>query len=63
MGNTTPDTDEFNRRLTEWLIEYNFRRPHQALGYSTPINFIYKRFAVPSVYRCAGLIHFLDEPN
>jgi transposase InsO family protein len=43
MGNMTPDPSEFNRRLTEWLVEYNFTRPHQALGYSTPINFIYKR--------------------
>ncbi|MBU6390600.1 transposase, partial [Patescibacteria group bacterium] len=26
----------FNRKLTEWLIEYNFVRPHQTLGYQTP---------------------------
>lgn len=42
MGNMVSDAPEFNRRLTEWLIEYNFRRPHQALGYMSPINFIYK---------------------
>jgi transposase InsO family protein len=42
LGNMTDDCAEFNRRLTEWLVEYNFRRPHQTLGYMSPINFIYK---------------------
>jgi putative transposase len=42
MGNMVIDPVEFNRRLTEWLVEYNFRRPHQSLGYMSPINFIYK---------------------
>ena len=42
LGNMTLDTDRFNRNLTEWLIEYNFRRPHATLGYVSPINFIYK---------------------
>jgi transposase InsO family protein len=28
---------EFNQSLTEWLVEYNFKRPHQALGYMPPI--------------------------
>jgi len=37
LGNFTPNTDLFNQKLTEWLIEYNFYRPHQALGYRTPI--------------------------
>lgn len=39
MGNLTPDAEIFNRNLTEWLVEYNFKRPHQTLGYVPPINF------------------------
>ena len=38
----TADVREFNRRLTEWLVEYNFRRPRQALAYLPPINFTFK---------------------
>lgn len=50
MGNMTTDTVEFNRRLTEWLVEYNFRRPHQTLGYMSPINFIYKHHHLLPMY-------------
>ena len=39
FGNFTTDIDKFNQNLTEWLIEYNFRRPHETLAYATPINF------------------------
>lgn len=42
LGNMTNDTIVFNRNLTEWLVEYNFRRPHQSLGYVPPMNFSYK---------------------
>jgi transposase InsO family protein len=50
MGNMTTDPVEFNRRLTEWLVEYNFHRPHQTLGYMSPINFIYKHERLLPMY-------------
>jgi transposase InsO family protein len=39
FGNYTSDVAVFNRRLTEWLVEYNAIRPHQSLGYKTPLAF------------------------
>jgi transposase InsO family protein len=42
LGNFTSDTVRFNQRLTEWLVEYSFVRPHQALGYLTPWEFYEK---------------------
>lgn len=37
MGNLSSDCEAVNRRLLDWLVEYNFKRPHQALGYLTPV--------------------------
>ena len=39
LGHLTSDCAIFNQNLTEWLIEYNYYRPHQSLGYQTPIEF------------------------
>lgn len=39
QGNFHPDPAIFNPKLTEWLVEYNSVRPHQALGYQTPLAF------------------------
>jgi transposase InsO family protein len=50
LGNLTYDVDVFNTRLTEWLIEYNFHRPHQSLDYMPPINFHYKYHKVLPMY-------------
>jgi transposase InsO family protein len=43
--NLSLDPEELNPRLTEWLIEYNFNRPHQSLGYLAPIEYIEKELA------------------
>ena len=50
MGNMTEDIDLFNRNLTDWLIEYNFNRPHQTLNYLTPIEFTQKYAKVSKMY-------------
>jgi len=39
-GNFNPDCKKFNQNLTNWLIEYNFIRPHENLAYQTPIEYI-----------------------
>ena len=31
---------DFNNALTEWLIEYNYHRPHQALDYKSPLVYL-----------------------
>ena len=43
--NLSLDPEELNPRLTEWLIEYNFNRPHQSLTYVNPIEYIEKELA------------------
>jgi transposase InsO family protein len=50
LGNMALDTELVNRRMTEWLIEYNFRRPHYALNNMPPINFSFKYHKVLPMY-------------
>ena len=38
--NGIEDIQEFNKELTDWLVEYNSVRPHQALDYLTPLEYI-----------------------
>ena len=35
---------EANLDLTQWLIEYNFNRPHQSLDYLTPIEYAHLHY-------------------
>ena len=39
QGNWTADVEEFNRKLTQWLLKYNCYRPHQSLNYLTPFEY------------------------
>ena len=50
LGNFNPDPVQFNKELTECLIEYVFIRPHQALGYDTPWQFYQKTNKVLPMY-------------
>lgn len=51
LGNYHSDPQVFNQKLTEWLIEYNFHRPHTALNYQTPLEFSKK---LPMYSSCTG---------
>ena len=50
LGNFNPNIVKFNSNLTEWLVEYNFNRPHQSLNYQTPIQFTTKHLKVLPMY-------------
>jgi transposase InsO family protein len=50
MGNMNSDCVVFNRKLTEWLIEYNFKRPHQSLDYLVPVEYHNKNRKVLPMY-------------
>lgn len=50
MGNMTADCHSFNKNLTEWLIEYNFKRPHQSLDYMVPVEYHYAYQKVLPMY-------------
>jgi len=46
LGNLT----EANQDLTEWLVEYNFKRPHQSLGFDSPIVYAQKHYEVSPMW-------------
>lgn len=41
------DIYEANLDLTDWLIEYNNHRPHEALDYQTPLAYAYEHKVLP----------------
>lgn len=49
-GNFYADTDTFNSKLTEWLVEYNFHRRHRSLDNLSPINYCIKTGRVLPMY-------------
>ncbi|MBU4481920.1 integrase core domain-containing protein, partial [Candidatus Parcubacteria bacterium] len=51
--------DVFNRKLTEWLVEYNFERPHQSLDYLAPAEFVQKYSKVLPMWSSSTVLYFL----
>jgi putative transposase len=49
QGNWTSKPQEFNQRLTQWLIKYNTIRPHQTLNYLTPFEYHFNQALVTDV--------------
>lgn len=50
LGNLTSNCTSFNHKLTEWLVEYNFKRPHQALSYAVQVEYHYRNQKVSPMY-------------
>lgn len=46
---TETDLTAANQRLTEWLIFYNLKRPHQSLNYKTPIEWYNENYKFKEV--------------
>ncbi len=44
------DLSKANKSLTDWLIFYNFKRPHQALAYRTPMDYIINVQGLSAMY-------------
>ena len=40
LGNFTLDTEEFNRNLLNWIVFYNYKRPHHSLGLARPSEYV-----------------------
>ena len=61
------DIEILNRKLIEWLVEYNFHRPHASLGYKNPLSFFDENFVsfahqnlLPQPSSMYGLIQWVD---
>jgi len=50
LGHFTLDVEKFNRNLVDWLIFYNFKRPHHSLGLKRPIDYVNMKSKVLPMY-------------
>ena len=46
------DLEAFNRRLMDWLLWYNARRPHWSLGLISPLRYICNQLPTPQSQMC-----------
>ena len=50
LGHFTLDVDRFNNNLIDWLLFYNFKRPHHSLGLRRPIEYVKLKSEVLPMY-------------
>jgi transposase len=50
LGNFTLEVEKFNRNLIDWLLFYNFKRPHHSLGLRRPIEYVKLKSEVLPMY-------------
>lgn len=50
------DVQHANLDLTEWLVDYNFDRPHQTLDYQSPIEYATTRFPVSPMWSASTIV-------
>lgn len=50
LGNFTLDIERFNNNLIDWLLFYNFKRPHHSLGLRRPIEYVKLKSEVLPMY-------------
>ena len=56
------DIDSFNNKLVDWLLWYNTRRPHWALGLISPLKYIVSTLSVEKSQMCwTSTIHRLTK--
>lgn len=60
-GNFHTDPEVFNTMVAEWLIEYNFKRPHQSLGYMTPAEAVEKSAKVVPMWSALTYVCIMPE--
>ena len=54
------DITEANHDLTEWLVEYNFKRPHDSLDLSSPIVYANEHYKVSPMWSACTRACFFD---
>jgi transposase InsO family protein len=57
------DVIQFNRELTDWLIEYNNIRPHETLAYLTPLEYIDQRLQEKLLPMSSSYTQFAFPPS
>jgi hypothetical protein len=56
IGHYIDDPEILNPLLTEWLVEYNFKRPHESLKKYLLTSF----FSTKKCYLCPQCVQYLD---